>query len=81
MHSKKDKFMTIFTKILASIGLFMLYGLLNQLVIMGKGREGPSMLGFILAIGFLAGVISIWRSKKKKDITSDKLDKSSNGPV
>lgn len=73
--------MTIFTKILASIGLFMLYGLLNQLVIMGKGREGPSMIGSILAIGFLAGVVAIWRSKKKNDITSDKLDKSSNDPI
>jgi hypothetical protein len=30
--------MKVFTKILASIGLFLLYGLLNQLVVMANGR-------------------------------------------
>ncbi|MHA4737788.1 hypothetical protein [Dyadobacter sp. MSC1_007] len=71
--------MTIFSKIIASIGLFMLYGLLNQLVLMSSGRtSGPSgAVGTILALGFFAGVVAIWRSKSPKASDSDKLDKSS----
>ncbi len=70
--------MTIFTKIIASIGLFMLYGFINQMVLMASGRNsGPSAFGTVLALGFLAGVVAIWRSKSKKDVgTGDKLDKT-----
>jgi fructose-specific phosphotransferase system IIC component len=69
--------MKVFTKILASIGLFLLYGLLNQLVLMANGRtSGPSgALGLILAVGFIAGVVAIWRSKSPAISDSDKLDK------
>jgi len=72
--------MTIFSKIIASIGLFMLYGFLNQLVLMGSGRtSGPTgAVGMILALGFLAGVVAIWKRKTSKPSDSDKLDKSAN---
>lgn len=72
--------MTTFSKIIASIGLFMLYGLLNQLVLMGSGRSSGSTgaVGMILALGFFAGVVAIWKRKSPKASDSDKLDKSSN---
>jgi hypothetical protein len=71
--------MTVLAKIVASIGLFMLYGLLNQSVLMASGRtSGPSgAIGLILALGFLAGIVAIWRRKAPSASDSDKLDKSS----
>jgi len=72
--------MTVFAKILSTIGLIMLYGLLNGMVILASGK-GPSMVGIILAIGFFAGLIAIWRSKAAKSINSNQLDKTNNDPI
>jgi hypothetical protein len=72
--------MTIIAKIISSIGLFMLYGLISG-AILGVNQKGPSLIGMFLSIGLIAGEVAIWRSKTKKNISEHKLNKRDNDGV
>lgn len=67
--------MSIFIKLISSIGIFMLYGLLTS-ALQGGDIKGPSLVNTILSIGMVAGIIAIWRQKSNKNKGNEMLDKS-----
>lgn len=66
--------MTQTSKILATVGIIVIFMILSAVLQMGseQGGRNPGIFGIVLFIGLIAGIRSVW--KKNNDNTKLKKD-------